>query len=356
MNQDGYSDIFGSVRNNQRSPLVGVSGIRARIAEAMPVYACSADPQADTGDDDVMGELLAMGAMTVFSQALTDWQMSGRYVIELSDGKATHLPLSGFSSIKRINPSLYPQPLETVAATGEVVRWRINQDEYHSSRLIVAKTDAPYILQVEKNICAYEEAVWHLGGLLERAQQAVYSVPDLGLYLSTADGEASVRKRVEMIDGYRSVRNMVAIDGAEKFDVLSPSISGATDIVSKMEDALCAAAGIPKTILFGTSSTGLATGNADTARWAMRVAGFQKQYLLPIIRRCLLALGAVDPVITFESIIQPEMKDQAQAFSQLSAMAVQLVDSGIIDVVEAQQILVRAGIINQAEAPAKDEP
>jgi phage-related protein (TIGR01555 family) len=116
--------------------------------------------------------------------------------------------------------------------------------------------------------------------ILERAQQAVHGIPNLGELLRSRDGEAAVRKRLEVVDMVRGILNTVAIDSAESYDIKTTSLSGIPDTLDRFAEALSATSRIPVYILMGRSKGGLSNGDTTgEAAWYARIESMQNDIL-----------------------------------------------------------------------------
>lgn len=108
--------------------------------------------------------------------------------------------------------------------------------------------------------------------LLERSQQAVHKIPQLGNTLRQPGGDAMVQKRVDVVDFVRSVLNTIVIDGEEDYTLISNSMTGVPDILDRFAEAVSAVSGIPVTILMGRAQGGLSnTDKASMDAWYARI-------------------------------------------------------------------------------------
>jgi len=116
--------------------------------------------------------------------------------------------------------------------------------------------------------------------LLERMQQAIHKIPDLASILMSPNGEASIQKRVDLVDMVRGILNTIVIDSAEDYDLKSASLGGIHEVLDRFAEALSAVTGIPVPILFGKSQGGLSnTSKGETDAWNARIEAAQQNIL-----------------------------------------------------------------------------
>lgn len=118
--------------------------------------------------------------------------------------------------------------------------------------------------------------------LLSRLSQGILKMGNLMNTLTLEDGEDKVRRFLHVLDMSRHILNTVAIDGADEYDMKNISITGVSDIIDKMQNALSAVVSIPVTILFGRSPGGQnATGEADFEAYYSLINRIQRRKLKP---------------------------------------------------------------------------
>ena len=116
--------------------------------------------------------------------------------------------------------------------------------------------------------------------ILERSQQAVHKIPQLGQILMTPGGEQQVQKRVDVVDMVRGVLNTIVIAAEEDYDVISVSLAGVPDILDRFAEALSAVSGIPIPILMGRATGGLSSTDKGTLdAWYARVGSWWNDIL-----------------------------------------------------------------------------
>jgi len=163
----------------------------------------------------------------------------------------------------------------------------------------------PEYIRINKAIRDAEVAAGSATKLLDRAVQAVYSMKDLSLLLSTEDGESQVLRRLEAIDLARGMMNTITIDSeGEDYSFRQFSFTGVSEVIDSTCNYLSALTNIPQTILFGRSPAGMsATGESDFENYYNYVQRIQKRmlrsnlrYLLGIIFQAGVTNGEVEKV------------------------------------------------------------
>ncbi len=118
--------------------------------------------------------------------------------------------------------------------------------------------------------------------------QAVFKIKDLHSKVAAGSGSV-VAKRMAIMNLARSLINAVVIstDG-EEFERKSTNVTGLEGLMKQAERAVVAATGIPHTILFGDSPSGLgATGESEDKTWKDHVKGLQEDKIRPELNMLL---------------------------------------------------------------------
>lgn len=201
----------------------------------------------------------------------------------------------------------------------------------------------PEYIRINKAIRDAEVAAGSATKLLDRAVQAVYSMKDLAVELSTEEGEDRVLRRLEAIDMARGMMNTITIDAeGEDYSFRQFSFTGVSEVIDTTCNYLSALTNIPQTILFGRSPAGMnSTGESDLENYYNYVQRIQKRmlrsnlrYLLGIIFQAGVTNGEIEkvPKIDVEfnplwsmSDMEKEQLEQAKIATQTArAQAAQL--------------------------------
>lgn len=105
--------------------------------------------------------------------------------------------------------------------------------------------------------------------------------------MMTEGNEAAIRTRVQSLSLMASIMGGVCLDNdQESVEFVQRSFAGLNDLMSQFRDMLIGATGIPHTILFGESPSGLgATGEAEEKTWAKKVDAYQNGWVLAALNR-----------------------------------------------------------------------
>lgn len=123
---------------------------------------------------------------------------------------------------------------------------------------------------------------------LQRMSQGVLKLNALQSIVSSADGEALVQKRINLIDQARSIDNTVVLDIEDAYELHNISLGGITDVISIFQTSLSAVCDIPITRLFGQSPKGLnSTGKSDMDNYYNMVDGIRTNQMRPVILQIL---------------------------------------------------------------------
>lgn len=200
--------------------------------------------------------------------------------------------------------------------------------------------------------------------LLERSQQAVHKIPDLAQTLRSPGGEASVRRRVDVVDMVRGILNTVVVDGKEDYAVTSQSIAGLPDLLDRFAEALSAVSSIPIMLLMGRSAGGLSgSGKGELDSWYARIESMQNDILMrpidKLVSYILMGMGhdvsygiKFNPLTVLSNKEKSEIKKIEAETKKIEAeAAAAYVNIGAIDVDE-----VRLGLSDEYQITGATTP
>ncbi|MGE8591794.1 MAG: anti-CBASS protein Acb1 family protein, partial [Alcaligenes sp.] len=264
MNQDGYlSAVLGQALLDASACGLGTlddlamyaeGGLPARVVDMIPDTAVSRGVEI-TGDDRVRGELDRLKALPALADA---WRWArltggGAIVVVAKDGRALRDPLN-LEALDQVlelkvftlddvsaTEKRYLDPNEANFGMPEVYRVRTQaagavaaEFFVHESRLIEVPGDPlpaklnrkgipwagrPAVARAFRAIRRYSEGLHWALRLLEKKQQAVHKMKGLAEAIA-AEMEATIRKRVEMVDAVRNALNGVAVDSEDDYQIL----------------------------------------------------------------------------------------------------------------------------------------
>jgi uncharacterized protein len=254
-------------------------------------------------------------------------------------------------------PEIYK--VHRATATGLLPREGL---DVHESRLILfdgamtarSTTDSATgfddsVLQAAMASLQQNATAWQsIAHLLTDASQGVLKIANL-VDLVAADGQETLRARVQLMDMARSVCRSILVDAEkESFERIATSFAGLPEVMDRLMMRMSSAAdGMPVTLLFGRSPAGLnATGESDIRSWYDTVAEGQTDEFKPRLERLLrLMFMAKDSptrgrvpknwCIEFNPLWQPTDKELADTKKVKADTYVALVGAQIMTDAEA---------------------
>lgn len=138
-------------------------------------------------------------------------------------------------------------------------------------------------------------------------------------YLSTAAGEARLRKRFALVNQMKSINNALLMDMNEEFTQKTTSFAGLPELIDRYGQLLAAATDIPATRLLGSAATGFnATGEGDLKNYYDKIGSLQANMYKPkldefdiIMAKSLGLADDADLSYTFDSLFQMTPEQQA---------------------------------------------
>ena len=342
VNQDGLYDVAKS-HNNAKGGAFNYfnvlsaydsGGLFSKVVDK-PAMDCVSKGISIKGDEDkeICNDFDRLKLIQVLQDAARFIDLSGGAVIvPIIAGRAYKSFVTPFNPNTQYKiDSLRVYPISDFSPAGDVytdannpkynmpIFYNWNDVTIHESRMIAIKgmpfatnmaSNNPYqgrVTATKKMQAAY--AYYHTVDLtlkvLERKQQAVYKMTGLADALmndkmnGTSDGEQVIRARISLVDGIRDMLNMVSVDNGDgtkdsvgdDFIVNDMNLSGIKDAVAIQESRVSADTGIPVTVLFGQSASGLnATGESDWRNYYSTLTAIQSM-LRPAIERIVAILA-----------------------------------------------------------------
>lgn len=183
----------------------------------------------------------------------------------------------------------------------------------------------------------------------------VIKVKGLMNLLSSAEGEAMVRKRFALAKLLKSFNNMMLLDAEESTENKTNTFSGLPDLIDRFAQHLSAATDIPATRLLGVSASGFnATGEGDLKNYYDMIRSKQVTTYKPLLdyfdEIMVRSLGLPedgDYSYDFVSLFQMTPKEQADVELTQSNTAKNYYDMGVIDeLVIAKELMQRGTFTN----------
>lgn len=190
-----------------------------------------------------------------------------------------------------------------------------------------------------------DEALASFAALIKDARNIDIGVPRLMDMMTTADGEQTLTRRLQLMVQGQSVIRATVFDAGDKEGKGGETINrhqvtwtGIPDVIRAYAEALSAASDIPVTRLWGTSAKGLnATGEGDDRDWNKMVGARQTLDLRPCLDQLdavLIpsALGTRPPELwwKFAPLSIPTQAQEAERFGKVMEATAKLQATGAI--------------------------
>lgn len=285
----------GKIRTASAPMLYASGGIFSRLVD-LPADKAMSQCVKITNDSDglISDEIDRLNVTDVFSKALKYCRLLGGscIVVITKDNAMLTEPINPDSlemleelrvydiSQVSVDGNLYSDATKANFNMPEMYRIRTSNSDFlvHESRLIPIAGDLlPESMRhrgmywqgrsvterAYKAVLDWEEARHKTKQVLDRKQQPVYQMKGLADAIAN-DLEDVVQKRVNSVDFTRGILNTVAVDSEDSYSIHDMGLGGLTDIIGKFEQVISAESGLPISVLFGDSASGLnATGEGD---------------------------------------------------------------------------------------------
>lgn len=107
-------------------------------------------------------------------------------------------------------------------------------------------------------------------------------IKNLMQLLSSPNGQKQLEARAQIFDLAKSVSTTLVLDSEESFEVITQSLTGASDVFAKIQETIAAMTGVPSNILMGTAIKGLnANGNGEMRIYYDKIRSDQEEELVP---------------------------------------------------------------------------
>lgn len=196
-------------------------------------------------------------------------------------------------------------------------------------------------------------------------------------YFSSATMGMAPEKKHSLMDlfdkGLRTQSFLIAGD-KDRFENISPNLSGLNDLFNHSWEQLTAVSEIPRSIMIGNQSGTLAGAGTDVQNYYMMVKSLQEEIIKPQLQEIVKMLmwstdigGAsedpetLDWKIEFNPLYSDDNKTQAETFQTYTNALATLVTNGIISIDDAAQMLASQDnnavhMMQSVKQDAADEP
>jgi phage-related protein (TIGR01555 family) len=230
------------------------------------------------------------------------------------------------------------------------------QVEIHSSRVVrIEGLPCSWRSQQERQCWGVSvvDLLWDIFKRWETGQQSaadilhdfdlvVHKLPGLANMLASG-GEEKLRQRLQTNALARSTIGAYILSDGEELTNLNRSAAGIADIIANLKSEITGASGLPHTLLWGESPSGLgADGRSEQAAFGNEVADWQAQHLKEPLRR-IYELGMAcadgpwkgqkppdDWEITFRPTYTPTEDEQAELRQKMATADIQYIQAGVL--------------------------
>lgn len=188
--------------------------------------------------------------------------------------------------------------------------------------------------------------------LLDEAKIDVIKIFDLANTLLSPDGEAKIRRRLEVVTQNKNYKSSIAMDSQDDYQQKQISFSGLPEMIVQIQYLVCAALKRPYSKIFGKGSSGFSSGEDDLENYNTIVDSEIRTPAVSLIKwvvdlRCMQLFGRKLP--DFRPKWRPlrvmSEKDEAEIKSRKLADYLELVDRQIMTKQQVAQKLTEDGII-----------
>jgi hypothetical protein len=173
--------------------------------------------------------------------------------------------------------------------------------------------------------------------LLDEAKIDILKIFGLSDLLSTADGEAQVKKRLRIFAEQKNFQSLGAMDTQDDYVQKQLSFGSLDQMIEKIMLLICSALRIPYSKVFGKGASGFSSGEDDLENYNGMVMSTIREPLMPLIKwmldiRCVQLFGRKvdDLVIEWKPLrVLPETEQQNVKTQKITSY-IQLCQLGVM--------------------------
>lgn len=227
----------------------------------------------------------------------------------------------------------------------------------------------PILYSINQSIKDADQAQGSFSALTTKARTDTVTIPNLIELASTADGEAKLKQRIQIMKAFESIFSTrilaggrTAQDPSEAWNQFQVNFANMPEMMAMFWQAVAGASGVPLTRLIGTQPNGLnATGEADQQAYYELLSARQEMSLRPrleMIDEVLIrsATGQRDPDIWFQfAPLAVDSSTVKATNSQTRANAIKLLADSQAVPSDVLMKLARGQIVESGDYPGADE-
>lgn len=173
--------------------------------------------------------------------------------------------------------------------------------------------------------------------LLDEAKIDILKIFGLSDVLGTADGEASVRRRLKIFSEQKNFESVGAMDAKDDYIQKQLSFGSLDQMIEKIMLLICSALRIPYSKVFGKGASGFSSGEDDLENYNGMVMSSVREPLTPMIKwmldvRCMQLFGRKidDLVINWKPLRVLNEVDEQNVRTQKINAYIQLAQIGVL--------------------------
>jgi phage-related protein (TIGR01555 family) len=193
-----------------------------------------------------------------------------------------------------------------------------------------------YIRKIENAVKNYHVAIDNISTLISKIPYAISKHENLSNLLLSPEMRSDFAGMMAARERMRSTHNISVMDTREEYELVSPSLSGYSDLINQIKDQLCLEINMPHDVLFGEGSQGTTSGRTEKSNWETFIQSEQKFKIYPIIEFFMKVFQSLDGLeiphsyeITFEHSETPTPLEDAQALQISAASLESLANQGL---------------------------
>lgn len=197
--------------------------------------------------------------------------------------------------------------------------------------------------------------------LLDEAKIDIIKIFDLANILLSPNGEAQIRKRLQVVTENKNYKSSIAMDSQDDYQQKQISFSGLPEMIVQIQYLVCAALKRPYSKIFGKGSSGFSSGEDDLENYNTIVDSEIRTPAARLIKwaiglRCLQLFGRIPPdlSIDWKPLRVMSEKDEAEIKDKQFSRYIQLFDRRLIKGQAMATHLAQEGIIPYTDEEIAD--
>ena len=140
--------------------------------------------------------------------------------------------------------------------------------------------------------------------VLDEFKLDIYKINNLASTLERADGEALVRKRIQLANLQKNYQNAITMDALDDYVQKEHSFTGISETIAQNRMQIACETGIPQAKLFGEASQGFGSGQDSIENYNCMVETVREKAKFEVLRagelRCMQLFGYIPDDLSVE--------------------------------------------------------